>query len=93
MSEINHTCLDCHVGMMQPKRVTYFTYIQNDLITVPNFLAWVCDVCGKRNYDEQSIYWLNILLDPNAGKPTQTKRRKPPLHRPQSGYRRPISDS
>ena len=93
MTEQIYSCVECHVGMMHSKHITYFTYIQNELITVPNFLAWVCDVCGRREYDVQSIHWLNMLLDPNAGKATQSKRRKPPLSRPQTGYRRPISDS
>ena len=93
MTEKNYSCVECHIGTMHSKRITYFTHIQNELITVPNFLAWVCDVCKRREYDLQSILWLNMLLDPNAGKPTQTKRRTTPLTRPSTGYRRPISDS
>lgn len=93
MTEKNSSCPECHVGMMQAKRVTYFTNIQNELITVQNFPAWICDVCGRREYDLQSIHWLNMFLDPNAGKPTQTKRRTAPLNKPQSGFRHPLSDS
>lgn len=93
MTEKNYSCAQCHVGMMHSKHITYFTHIQNELITVPNFPAWVCDVCGRREYDMQSIQWLNILLDPNAGKPTQTKPRTTPLSRLRVGYRRPASDS
>jgi hypothetical protein len=36
---------------------------------VPNFPAWVCDMCGKRDFDERAISWLTMLLNPNAGKP------------------------
>ena len=36
-------------------------------------------MCGKREYDEQAIAWINILLSPNAGKPT---RRVKPASRP-----------
>lgn len=89
----NYSCNQCHVGIMHSKKVTYFTYIERELITVPNFPAWICDVCGRREYDLQSIHSLNMFLDPNAGKPTQTKRRTSPLHRPQSGFRHRISDS
>jgi hypothetical protein len=35
---------------------------------VPNFPAWVCDVCGRREYDEKSISWLTMLLSPEAGR-------------------------
>lgn len=93
MTDKNYACVECHMGMMQSKHVTYFTHIQNELITVPNFPAWICDVCGRREYDVQSIHWLDMLLDPNAGKPTQTKRRTPPLTKPHIGYRRPNYDS
>jgi hypothetical protein len=54
------------------------------LITVPHFPAWVCDVCGKREYDEKAISWLTMLLSPDAGRPTQ-RHRKPPLSRPRTG--------
>ena len=92
-SSASYSCNECHVGMMHARHVTYFTHIEQQLITVPNFPAWICDVCGRREYDHQSIQWLNIMLDPNAGKPTPSKRRTTPLLRPQTGFRRPISDS
>jgi YgiT-type zinc finger domain-containing protein len=68
------TCNECQAGVMRLKFVTYFTWLDDELITVPNFPAWVCDVCGRREYDEKSISWLTMLLSPNAGKPTGHKR-------------------
>ena len=66
--------------------ITYFTWLGDELITVPNFPAWVCDVCGRREYDEKSISWLTMLLSPDAGKPTGRKpalaRRRPRAPRP-----------
>ena len=93
MTEKNYSCNECHVGMMHARQVTYLTHLDHELITVPNFPAWICDVCGRREYDHQSIQWLNMMLDPNAGKATQSKRRTTPLPRPQTVFRRPISDS
>jgi YgiT-type zinc finger domain-containing protein len=60
--------------MMHIRHITYFTWLGEELIMVPNFPAWICDMCGKREFDERAISWLTMLLDPNAGKPT---RRKP----------------
>ncbi|MBM3126429.1 MAG: YgiT-type zinc finger protein, partial [Chloroflexi bacterium] len=40
-------CNECPAGMMQPRLITYFTWMENELVTVPNFPAWICDVCGK----------------------------------------------
>ena len=71
-----YPCNECPAGVMHLHHITYFTWLGQELITVPNFPAWVCDMCGKREYDEQAISWLTMLLNPNAGKPT--RRVKPP---------------
>lgn len=89
----SYPCNDCHVGISHMRHITYFTRLGDELITVQNFPAWICDVCGKREYDQQSIHWLDMMLDPNAGKPTKSKRRTPPLPRPQTGFPRRIADS
>ena len=85
-------CTACPAGMMHPRLITYFTWMNDELITVPNFPAWVCDICGKREYDEQAISWLTMLLDPNAGKPTRGSSR-PPNSRPHAGPARPSPES
>lgn len=76
-------CNECQAGMMRMRFITYFTWLGEELITVPNFPAWICDVCGRREYDEKAISWLSMLLNPNAGRPTR-KRRVPrrTTHRP-----------
>ncbi len=86
-------CNECPAGVMQPRMITYFTWLGNDLITVPYFPAWICDMCGKRHYDEKAVSWLNMLLDPNAGKPTPHRRRTTPPTRPQASSPRPSTDS
>ena len=79
-------CNECQAGVMRLQYITYFTWLGDELITVPNFPAWVCDVCGRRDYDEKSISWLTMLLSPDAGKPTGRKpvlpRRRPRPARP-----------
>ncbi len=69
-------CNECQAGMMRMRFITYFTWLGEELITVPNFPAWICDVCGRREYDEKAISWLSMLLNPNAGRPTR-KRTAP----------------
>ena len=64
--------------MMGLRFITYFTWLDEELVTVPNFPAWVCDVCGKREYDERAVSWLTTLLSPNAGHTTLHSR---PRHR------------
>ncbi len=81
-------CAECPSGLMHLRFLTYFTWLNGELVTVPNFPAWVCDVCGRREYDEKAISWLTMLLDPNAGRPTQRKRTPPPA-RPRADTPRP----
>lgn len=88
-----YPCDECRAGNLLPRRVTYFTWMGNELISVPDFPAWVCDVCGKLEYDLKAVNWLTMILDPNAGRPTTKRRHTPPPPRPQTGARRPIRDS
>lgn len=68
-------CTECQAGQMHRNYVAYFTWLGDELITVPDFPAWVCDVCGRREYDPYALNQLNLLLNPNAGKPTHRKKR------------------
>ena len=72
----SYPCNDCQAGVMRLTYLTYFTWLGDELITVPNFPSWVCDVCGRRIYDERAIAWLSTLLNPDAGK-AQARRRRP----------------
>lgn len=82
-------CDECQAGMMQVRYLTYFTWLGEELITVPNFPAWVCDVCGRRKYDDRAISWLSMLLNPNAGRPTGHAHHHPPAPKTDSSYPRP----
>ena len=77
-------CRECSAGMMHLRHITYFTWLGEELIMVPNFPAWICDMCGKREFDERAISWLTMLLNPNAGKPT---RHPKPAPRPSTAKR------
>ncbi len=71
-------CPECLAGVLHMEYITYFTWLNEELITVPNFPAWVCDMCGRREYDARAVNWLNTLLSPAAGKRRYTQRRTPP---------------
>ena len=77
-------CNECQAGMMRLNYITYFTWLDEELVTVPGFPAWICDVCGKREYDDRAVNWLTTLLSPNAG---QTTIRSKPRHRLPGGKR------
>ncbi len=71
-------CNECQAGQMRRVFVTYFTWLGEELITVPDFPAWKCDVCGRREYDMHALNQLSLLLNPNAGTPTRNKHRSQP---------------
>jgi YgiT-type zinc finger domain-containing protein len=84
-------CNECQAGMMHLQFITYFTWLDNELITVPNFPAWVCDLCGRRDYDGRAVSWLSILLNPDTGKASSPRRRViPPVER--RGTTRPTTE-
>ena len=68
-------CSECQAGQMHRQFLTYFTWLGDELITVPDFPAWVCDVCGRREYDLHALSQLSLLLNPNAGRSTRKVRR------------------
>lgn len=77
LPRISSLCPECQTGAMHLQYLTYFTWLNAELVTVPNFPAWVCDVCGRREYDERAVTWLNTLLNPEAGRRTTNRRKKP----------------
>jgi YgiT-type zinc finger domain-containing protein len=68
-------CRECQAGMMRLRFITYFTWLDEEVITVQNFPAWVCDVCGRREYDEKTVNWLSTLLNPDTGHSASHRRR------------------
>src|SRR4030042_3745561 len=83
-SEYSRICPECHTGVFHLEYLTYFTWLNDELITVPNFPSWVCDVCGKREYDPHAVNWLNMLLSPTQGRKPKPRPRNLPKkpHRP-----------
>ena len=69
-------CPECPAGIMRLNYITYFTWLDGELVTVPNFPAWICDVCGRREFDPRAVTWLNTLLSPSAGKTSARRQRR-----------------
>lgn len=91
--DLNETspCHVCPAGVMHLQFITYFTWLGDELITVPNFPAWICDVCGRREYDARAVSWLSALLNPDAGKSTN-KRRVTGRPSPRRGSTQPVTE-
>jgi YgiT-type zinc finger domain-containing protein len=76
-----YPCPSCAGGRRSLHHITYFAWLRNQLVTVPNFPAWICDLCGARDYDSRAVSWLNTILNsqdhgrdrrPMAGPPAST---------------------
>jgi YgiT-type zinc finger domain-containing protein len=68
-------CIECQAGVPKLRYLTYFTWLDDELITVPNFPSYVCDVCGRREYDGKAITWLNTILNPETGHRRNTQSK------------------
>jgi len=81
--DIVYYCPDCAVGLRRLRYLTYFTWHQHQLITVPNFPAWVCDVCRARTFDFRALTMLKTMLDSSTPRkqprPSRNFGAKPPL--------------
>ncbi|MBI9044541.1 MAG: YgiT-type zinc finger protein [Anaerolineaceae bacterium] len=63
-------CRACIGGKLKQKVITYHTWLGDELITVQDFPAWFCDLCGRYEYEMHAISHLSLMLSPNAGSPT-----------------------
>ena len=82
-----YPCSECQAGVMHLQHITYFTWLDEELVTVPNFPAWVCDMCVRREYDARAISWLTAILNPETGKASAHKRRPRPALKKRAGTR------
>lgn len=85
--ETSRPCNECAAGVMRLQFMAYLTWLDGELVIVPNFPAWICDVCGRREYDSRAVSWLSILLNPDAGRPPAMRRRGVPPTEPPSTAR------
>ncbi len=69
-------CSDCNIGQMRQTTVTYFTFLGDRMITVPDFPAWICDMCGKCEYDLEALDNLALLLCPQDANQTIKRRSR-----------------
>ena len=79
---VSYTCPECQVGIFHLEHITYFTYLGSEMLAVPEFPAWVCDMCGRREYDQRALNWLSVILDTQRTKKSSTRQsrhRRPPV--------------
>lgn len=55
-------CFSCRIGNLRRKEVTDGQLVGDQLILVPNVMAWQCDVCGDFAYDDETLTRVDFLL-------------------------------
>jgi YgiT-type zinc finger domain-containing protein len=63
------------MGVLRQQRVAYLTKQGGQIINVPDFPAWVCDVCGFSEYDSAALAELRVMLQ--GGRPSRRVPRRP----------------
>lgn len=87
-SQTSFHCPQCNNGTLTLQYLTYFTRLGNEWVTVPNFPAWVCDVCHHREDDARARDWLSILLSTETGARERPEHRQRRRNHPNSGIKR-----
>lgn len=57
--------------------MAYFTVHGGQVISVPDFPSWVCDVCGRREYDAAAVAELRVMLESSRRPSRRPKRPRP----------------
>jgi len=69
------TCPECQVGTLKPGTIPYYAKLEGMLVHVPNFPAWICDICRHCEYDEDALEALRLILGPAAHIPSLSTPR------------------
>jgi YgiT-type zinc finger domain-containing protein len=57
------TCPECRLGTLEWQNVFFFMLQDGQPICVPNFPAWVCTFCSRREYDSTAMVKLHAMLE------------------------------
>ena len=62
LPEIPEVCPHCYFGRIRPGKRSFAAHTDGKPLMVPDFPAWICDVCGFSIYDPTSLLNLQRLL-------------------------------
>jgi hypothetical protein len=63
-----YPCPYCQIGFCQPSRDTYTRLHKGTLVSVPNMLVWICDICQYQEFDREAVTRLETLLGDDPGR-------------------------
>lgn len=86
------TCPRCQIGLMRATQLPYTVIENGKLVSVPEMAARVCDVCGNRDFDRESVKRLYLMLGAARRRRRDTPgtaERTPPAPSAERATRRP----
>lgn len=56
-------CPRCFVGRLQKGQATFITVLDGKLVTIPGALAYTCDICDYREFDDPVVEWVAEMTE------------------------------
>lgn len=69
-------CDECRVGIYRKSTATFYQWVMDRVVMVPDFPCVVCDVCGRRIWDDMALRRLEFVLAPDFEKMIEKAREK-----------------
>ncbi len=57
-------CQQCGMGVLHVEMKTLLRIIKNDVVFIPEFPLWKCDICKWVEYDDESLEQLIRVVGP-----------------------------
>lgn len=64
-----YPCPYCQIGFCQPSRDTYTRIYRGMLVSIPDMLVWICDICQYQEFDREALARLETLMGEDPGRP------------------------
>lgn len=71
---VDSQCDVCHIGILQPRRVTYASRLGDQLLMLPDIHVYICDVCGESLYDPEAMARIEMLLGVDMASSAPSRR-------------------
>lgn len=57
-----YLCPQCQIGHLHASKMTYVRVIEGMMMSVPDTLAYTCDVCGYQEFDRDAVAHVDALV-------------------------------
>ncbi|NLW71762.1 MAG: YgiT-type zinc finger protein [Chloroflexi bacterium] len=83
------TCPRCFVGRIERVKAVLTRVVNNQVLSVPDFPAWECDVCHAFMYDPRALLELQQVLTAKPSHPVRKTLRTAKSASPEAKLKKP----